>query len=70
MHLGVCEALKKLEPHLAITSCDSYTSFMVSNLLHVSVTGQTCANDEPVINGLLLLNLKGIHLRCKPLLNK
>ena len=39
MHLGVCEALKKLEPHLAIASCDSYTSFMLSNtVIHASVT--------------------------------
>ena len=30
-----CQALKKLELHSAITSCDSYASFMLSNFLTI-----------------------------------
>ena len=32
------EALKKLESHSAIASCDSYASFVLSNLPRASIT--------------------------------
>ena len=34
------ETLKKLESHLAIALCDSYASFELSNLPHVSIIQQ------------------------------
>ena len=38
IHLGVCLALKKLELSSAITSANSYASFVLSNLPHASIT--------------------------------
>ena len=38
MHLGGCQALKKLESHSAIASGDSYASFVISNLPRASIT--------------------------------
>ena len=34
----VIDALEKLESHSAITSCDSYASFVLSNLPRASIT--------------------------------
>ena len=34
----VCKALKKLESHSAIASCDSYASFVLSNLPRAPIT--------------------------------
>ena len=34
----VCQALKKLESHSAIASCDSYATFVLSNLPRASIS--------------------------------
>ena len=49
MHLGVYLSLEELESHSAITSCGSYTSLVLCNLLHASITWQMHINHEPII---------------------
>ena len=39
---------EKLESHLAITSCDSYASLVLSNLPRTYITGRTHTNHEPI----------------------
>ena len=50
MHLGIsCYALEKVDSHLAMGLCDSYTSLVLSNLSLASMTGQMHANHKPIL---------------------
>jgi len=55
MLLGSYGALESLASHLVIALCDSYGSFMLSNLLHVSLTEWMHTNHE-------LIMLRGIQI--------
>ena len=46
----VWRALKKLELHMAIASCNSYASFVISKLPLASITWYTQAKHEQILN--------------------
>ena len=46
----VCYALKKLESHSAIASCDPYASFVLKNLPRASLTPWLYAARLPFLN--------------------
>jgi len=50
LNSGICWVLEKLESHLAIASCDSLTSLVLSNLPRTSRTWRTHANHELIVN--------------------
>lgn len=57
-------ALEKLETYDAITECDSYASFALSNLSHASI--QTHATQESFKNNVLLLLLSDLLFKFNP----
>ena len=46
----VCQALRKLESHSAMAPCDSYASFVLSNLPRASITPWLLAARLPFLN--------------------